>query len=139
MSHSPSDHDGTDQSNAADYPLVPLQPPSVITAEDLVPAPYVANAVIFPSGYPADVGLGIRHIENHLFITFWPWRELSFGDAYLFYIGDERFPLAEDDIRFGQESQALYSLAIRRDSGSYPTATSSALSAGRCAGVLPGR
>jgi|SRR5476651_2687153 len=88
--------------------------PVAITAEDLVPPPYVANAV--PNPVPgADFGLGIRHLENQLFITFDPWASIGVGDAFEYFMGDTRFAKAEDEIRTGQDTQRLYQLSIPRE------------------------
>lgn len=83
-----------------------------IFVEDL-DSPYVNNAVQ-PVVY-ADSGLGIRHIENKLFINFERWFNLKAGDVFEFFMGNERFPLAWDEIRPGEDNQLRYQLAISRE------------------------
>lgn len=114
MSDTPIERDGSNAALPPDYPLLAWQPdPIAITAEDLDPPPYVAHAVEPIAG--ADFGLGIRHIENQLFITFDPWAALSVGDAFEYYMGDTRFAKAEDEIRSGEGTQRRYQLAIPRE------------------------
>ena len=97
---------------AHDHIPVVYTPPST-RAEDLEPPPYVANPVLSVVG--ADRGLGIRHIENHLLVTFERWSRLNVGDVYEFYMRDTRNPVAWSEIRLGEETQARYQLAVHRD------------------------
>ncbi len=83
-----------------------------VLVEDLEP-PYVNNAV--QPVVNADVGLGIRNIENSLFVTFERWFNLNVGDVFEFFMGSTRFPLAWDEIRPGENTQSRYQLAIRRE------------------------
>ncbi|QJI37517.1 hypothetical protein [Pseudomonas sp. ADAK13] len=119
MSSSPADRDDSNlpvPSSCTDLIVIPsTTDPVGTTAEDLDPAPFVANAVIFPPGDLADIGLGIRHIEHLLFITFWPWAAIGSGDFFEYYMGDTRFAKAEDEIRTGEETQRLHHLAIPRE------------------------
>lgn len=55
--------------------------------EDL-DTPYVANAV--QPVVDADVGLGIRHLENFLYITFERWFSLNVGDVFNVLHGQRR-------------------------------------------------
>jgi hypothetical protein len=117
MSSSPIDHDSSDRPERppADASLSVL-PPSTntdangTTAVDLTPPPYASRAILSVVG--ADRGLNIAHIENGLIINFERWINLNVGDVFEYYMGDTRFPKAEDQIRPGQETQVRYQLAI---------------------------
>ena len=97
---------------AHDHIPVVYTPPST-RVEDLEPPPYVANPVLSVVG--ADRGLGIRHIENHLLVTFERWSRLNVGDVYEFYMRDTRNPVAWSEIRPGEATQARYQLAVPRE------------------------
>ncbi|WP_084380183.1 hypothetical protein [Pseudomonas mucidolens] len=89
-----------------------VYPTQSVRVEDL-DAPYPANPVM--PVIDADLGLGIRHIENHLSVTFDKWFELNVGDVYEFYMGGQAIPLAWGEIRPGEETQDRYHLAIPQE------------------------
>ncbi|QSB37560.1 hypothetical protein JTY93_14380 [Pseudomonas hygromyciniae] len=95
-------------------PLSPAVPPTRAAGdpryvEDL-DTPYVANAV--QPVVDADIGLGIRHLENVLYITFERWFNLNVGDSFKFQMGNFT-TLAE--ITTGKENEPRYQLAISYD------------------------
>ena len=83
-----------------------------VLVEDL-DTPYVNNVVQPVVG--ADIGLGIRHIENRLFVTFERWSSLNVGDVYEIYMGGTLAPLASHTLLSGEETQPRYQLAIPRE------------------------
>ncbi|WP_339533126.1 hypothetical protein [Pseudomonas mucidolens] len=89
-----------------------VYPSQSVRVEDL-DAPYPANPVT--PVVDADLGLGIRHIENHLSVSFEKWSDLSVGDVYEFYMGGQAQPLAWGEIRAGEETQDRYHLAISQE------------------------
>lgn len=95
-----------------DHALV-VYPSNSNRAVDLEPPPYVANPVISVIG--ADRGLGIRHIENSLIVTFERWVTLNVGDVFEFYMGGSPFELAWAEVRPGEENRPRYQLAIPRE------------------------
>ncbi|MEN4947627.1 YncE family protein [Pseudomonas proteolytica] len=77
--------------------------------EDL-DTPYVANAV--QPVVDADVGLGIRHLENFLYITFERWFSLNVGDVFKFYMGNVE---VWGEITTGKDAEPRYQLRISYD------------------------
>ncbi|ROM48592.1 hypothetical protein BK649_22130 [Pseudomonas canadensis] len=82
---------------------------------DLEPPPYNDNTVRPVVDPPADVGVGIRSLENRFLITFEGWTRPSIGDIYEFYMDDRRFPKAWAEILPGQIDQSRFQLSILRE------------------------
>ncbi|MEX5507990.1 hypothetical protein [Pseudomonas paralactis] len=91
----------------------PILPPTRIA--DLEPPPYNDNTVRPLPELLADVGVGIRSLENRLLITFESWTTKNVGDTYEWYMGDRRFPVAWGEIAPGQETQTRYQLSVLRE------------------------
>ena len=72
--------------------------------------PYVANAV--QPVVDADIGIGIRHMENSLYITFERWFNLNIGDVFKFRMGTVN---VWTEIVSGKQTQPRYQLAIPYD------------------------
>jgi|UPI00067D6B8B hypothetical protein len=89
-----------------------LHPPRIIGLE---PPPYNDNTVRPLPELLADVGVGIRSLENRLLITFESWTQKRVGDTYEWYMGDRRFPVAWGEIFAGQETQPRYQLSVLRE------------------------
>ena len=89
-----------------------LHPPRIA---DLEPPPYNDNTVRPLPELLADVGVGIRSLENRLLITFESWTTKNVGDSYEWYMGDRRFPVAWGEIVAGEETQRRYQLSVLRE------------------------
>lgn len=98
-------------SPAGPQELVPKPSTPVINVEDLED-PFVSNPVLTVEG--AYRGFGIRHIENFLIVHFDRWTRLGVGDVFEFYMG-QRYPVAWDEIKPGDETRSSFSLAIPRE------------------------
>lgn len=82
---------------------------------DLEPPPYNDNTVRPVVDPPADVGVGIRSLENRFLITFERWTGASIGDIFEFYMGDRRVPKAWGEILPGQIGQSRFQLSVLRE------------------------
>ncbi len=102
-----------------------LAPESHPEGPDLIEWPGVVRAEDINQPYPgdpvrpvinADLGLGIRHIENSLLVIFERWSNLKEGDVFEFYMGNTRIPLAWAIVRLEDISQSKFHLSILRES-----------------------
>ncbi|WP_256822106.1 MULTISPECIES: Ig-like domain-containing protein [unclassified Pseudomonas] len=82
---------------------------------DLEPPPYNDNTVRPLIDPPADVGAGIRSIENRLLITFERWTSLSAHDVFEYYMADRRFPVAWGEVGDNQVGQNRFQLSVPRE------------------------
>ncbi|MCF4990206.1 hypothetical protein GIW56_16920 [Pseudomonas gessardii] len=78
-------------------------------ADELLP-PFVSDEVIPLPG--AARGLGIRHTMPWMTVNFPRWTSLSPGDTYKFYMGNDRFAIASDEIRAEDLDKAVLRLVI---------------------------
>ena len=63
----------------------------------------------------ADLGLGIRHIENRLFVTFERWFNFNEGDVFEFYMGNTEHPVAWSVVDFSDLLRPRVQLSIPRE------------------------
>ena len=82
---------------------------------NLEPPPYNDNTVRPVVDPPADVGVGLRSLENGLLITFERWTDANVGDTYEYYMGDRRIPKAWAEILPGQNGQTRFQLSVPRE------------------------
>lgn len=92
-------------------PVVPLSRSVPLVVNDLLP-PYLNQQVLNTIG--ADVGGGIRHIENAMHVNLPRWGVLSAFDTFEFYMRDRRFPLASAIVFPGEENKTHYELSIEQ-------------------------
>ncbi|MGY2136349.1 hypothetical protein ACW9I8_07010 [Pseudomonas reactans] len=93
-------------------PTVPASNSLPSVVNDLEPA-YLHNSVLNVLG--ADVGAGIRHIENYMHVNIPRWVNLSPLDEFEFYMRNQLLPMASSFVRPGEESLSHYQLAIPQE------------------------
>ncbi|MBN2979437.1 hypothetical protein [Pseudomonas lactucae] len=94
----------------ASVPVFPGLDPVPSNADDLSP-PYLNHAVLNVLG--AEVGGGIRHIENFMYVNIPRWSLVEPFDSFEFYMRGQLFSAA--DVHPGQEDQPHYELAIAQE------------------------
>ncbi|MDQ0740862.1 hypothetical protein [Pseudomonas sp. W4I3] len=75
--------------------------------------PYLNQGVLNVLG--AEVGGGIRHTENFMYVNIPRWSVVEAFDIYEFYMGDPRFPMASASVLPGHEYRPYYELAIAQE------------------------
>ncbi len=93
-------------------PIIPA-PGSILADTNQLKPPELFNGVLNVLG--AEMGGGIRHIENYMHVFIPKWDPVEEFDNFRFYMRDSMHPLASADVLPGQTDQSSYVLAIPQE------------------------